>query len=570
MNLIDQIIGIIVGIIAIVGGLYKLFVWIKRRKQKNINHNSSVEKLSGRKENTINNIVQNTDRPNFSVQYFNLFHISSLNIPYVTIFGGWQKGSNEYRRAEVTSKTDDYIYHLPKDFLIHKISDYTDDLEPKCRLLSYDCEITAGSLPNKLTFTFSKVKYDEYLMSGEHLDDHLPGDPVQTFRNKYAPSLELQDFGESKLTNICGVGIFILTNDDKIIIAKHSGHVKVFSNVWSYSASGTMDWKDNVHPFDEVARECFEEIGHEVNMEDVYLFGFGIDAKKLYFQFSFFENSCLTSDEIISKAPFSRDYSAEVGNLIAIPYDLDEIVKAISQYSWEPAAEAGLLTLCSKKFGINAVEKAINPEFVQKRVRQQMKAEWDNRALRPQETAVMSTRYPFQRCAEESKKYIQNVIDFIGDDVHAKDVLEIGCGIGRLSKWLVNQANHLTCIDISERMLERNKKLLGALSEKVKYHNMFAQDYKPKKIHDIVISSLVLIHNIDDDAFYNMIDVMSKCAEAIFLFEHTDEASQVSVGTHPRTEQELTDAFSEYRVIKRKEYVLFNDNLIFLKLIRKT
>src|ERR1051325_6100467 len=106
-----------------------------------------------------------------------------------------------------------------------------------------------------------------------------------SFRNKYAPRLDFSDFSQSRLTNISGVGLFLITRDEKIIVSRHSSNVQVYSDVWTYSASGSMDWSEDVHPFVEAARETFEEIGHRTSLDNTYLFGFGIDANNLVCQF---------------------------------------------------------------------------------------------------------------------------------------------------------------------------------------------------------------------------------------------------------------------------------------------
>ena len=201
-------------------------------------------------------------------RYENLFRITSHTIPYISLLGIGRKGDNEFRKGDILSQNDLAGYQLPADF--HDIPipvPELEDRESKCRLLRYDHVILPHPNPDQLTFTFSKIGYEDYLKSGEHLDDSLPENPDRTFRDKYAPAIDVSEFTLSPLTNICGVGIFILTRDGKIIISRHSSRVIVFSNVWSYSASGTMDWKENVHPFDEVARECWEEIRHEIKMD---------------------------------------------------------------------------------------------------------------------------------------------------------------------------------------------------------------------------------------------------------------------------------------------------------------
>ncbi|HEX8188401.1 MAG TPA: TIR domain-containing protein [Pyrinomonadaceae bacterium] len=500
-------------------------------------------------------------------RYSNLFQTSSLTLPYVVLVGAWESDANEYGMGEVVSLTDPVsTYRLPEEFRNNPTPGFFfSDL--RCRLTHYDCAIVRDGL-SRLTFTFSKIEYRDYLLSGEHLDSPLPDDPGRTFRDKYAPRLDLHDLGHSALTNICGVGIFILTRDGKVIVSKHSRSVKVYGDTWTYSASGTMDWGEDVHPFHEVARECFEEIGHRINLDNTYLFGFGIDAKKLYFQFSFFERTGLSSEEILAKARMARDYHAEMEELQALPLELDAVVAAIKSRAWEPAAAAGLLTLCAKRFGSARVERAIDPKFLRKRVRDEMEAEWEHRATRPNERAVMSARYPASRSREESEKYLSAVFEFIGSDLDGKDVLEIGAGIGRMSEVLVRKARQLTCVDLSSKMLERNRERLGALAEKVHYIRMFGQDYRPDRSYDAALSSLVLIHNVDENDFRRVVEVMKQAAGTIFLFEHIDVGYQVSRQTRLRSEEELLAAFRGYTVERRREYQLFTDNLVFLKLVR--
>jgi len=500
-------------------------------------------------------------------RYSNLFQISSLILPYIVLVGAWEEDSNEYGMGEVVSITDTVpAYHLPQEFRSNPVPpSYFSDF--KCRLEHYDCTILQPGL-SRLTFTFSKIEYLDFLLSGQYLDCPLPDDPNVTFRNKYAPRLDFSDFSQSRLTNISGVGLFLITRDEKIIVSRHSSNVQVYSDVWTYSASGSMDWSEDVHPFVEAAREIFEEIGHRTSLDNTYLFGFGIDANNLVCQFSFFERTGLSSDVIIAKALMARDYHAEMRELAAIDFEPDAIVNAIKSRIWEPAAAAGLLTLCAKRFGYETVERTIDPAFVHTRVRKEMLAEWNYRASRPNDLAVMSARYPASRTLGESKKYIEAVFDFIGTDVDGKAVLELGAGIGRMSEVLVHKTGKLTCLDLSQAMLDRNRQRLGTHAQRVHYVQMFAQDYRPQKPYDITISSLVLIHNIDDADFRRLVDVIKASSGTIFLFEHVDVGYQVSRHTRLRSEESLLAAFPEYRLERRREYQLFNDNLIFLKLTR--
>jgi len=51
-----------------------------------------------------------------------------------------------------------------------------------------------------------------------------------------------------------------------------------------------VEWRDEwgaFHTFAESMRKCYEEAHHQINPSKLQLFGFGADARKLYFQFTF-------------------------------------------------------------------------------------------------------------------------------------------------------------------------------------------------------------------------------------------------------------------------------------------
>lgn len=506
------------------------------------------------------------------LRYPNLFEIGPLKVPYSVILGGWDPHVHEYPIGQVHCILDTHTpYSLPSDFERFRIPNFISDCS-KCRLVGFDFKHMPGSMLSELHFAFSKTEYLEYLMSGEHLDDLLPSNPSQTYRDLFAPDLYLSHPEQSRLTRICGVGIFILTADDQIIISKHSSKVRVYGNHWGFSASGTMDWNDqDVNVFKEVARECYEETKHRIQYENTYLYGFGIDTKKLYYQFCFYEKSPISSRDILSQARLARDYYAEMAELISIPYQLESLIDYIRNYPWEPAAAASLLLICTKKFGVTAVEKALDQEFARKKIHEEMYREWEERSSRPGVLSVMSLRYPNNVCEEESNRYVEAVIHFLEGDIEGRNVIEIGGGIGRLTEKIAPKVKRLTCVDLSSGMLALNRQRIQRLGnpilEKVVYWQGFAQEYPENQFHDLAICSLVLGHNVDEDDYRELIEVLRGCAPVVFLFEHVDTKYQSS-HTHPRSEEELLRAFSGYRVERRAEHQLIYDNILFLKLSR--
>jgi len=73
-----------------------------------------------------------------------------------------------------------------------------------------------------LQFTFQETSYFDYLKSGEILDFPYPNSDI-TYREKFGKSIE-PDKGVvspfENLTNIVGVGVFIITNDNFVITSE--------------------------------------------------------------------------------------------------------------------------------------------------------------------------------------------------------------------------------------------------------------------------------------------------------------------------------------------------------------
>ncbi len=79
------------------------------------------------------------------------------------------------------------------------------------------------------------------------------------------------------------------------------------------------------------------------------------------------------------------------------------------------------------------------------------------------------------------------------------DVLELGCGTGKNTEWLVDQCETVTCLDFSHEMLSKAKEKIK--SKKVQFHqtDLNNQWPVPDNQFDLVTSSLTLEHieNLD-------------------------------------------------------------------------
>lgn len=72
--------------------------------------------------------------------------------------------------------------------------------------------------------------------------------------------------------------------------------------------------------------------------------------------------------------------------------------------------------------------------------------------------------------------------------------LEIGCGTGKNTKWLVEKANNVTAVDFSEGMLEKARK--NVISQKVQFIQAdITEDWNfSERGYDLITFSLVLEH----------------------------------------------------------------------------
>jgi hypothetical protein len=120
------------------------------------------------------------------------------------------------------------------------------------------------------------------------------------------------------------------------------------------------------NPFKDVQREASQEIDYRCNRDDLRLIGFGIDAKELYVQFSFVEETHKRAQDIVLQA---RDamHEYEWDAISRVDFTIKAVVNVLMNGHWEPAAAASLVTILSKKFGSAVVNKAIAKAIARKR-----------------------------------------------------------------------------------------------------------------------------------------------------------------------------------------------------------
>lgn len=79
-------------------------------------------------------------------------------------------------------------------------------------------------------------------------------------------------------------------------------------------------------------------------------------------------------------------------------------------------------------------------------------------------------------------------------NLHFESCLEIGCGTGKNTQWLLEKATHITAVDLSEQMLSRARQKIQ--SEKVRFIQAdILQEWNfTESLFDLITFSLVLEH----------------------------------------------------------------------------
>lgn len=85
------------------------------------------------------------------------------------------------------------------------------------------------------------------------------------------------------------------------------------------------------------------------------------------------------------------------------------------------------------------------------------------------------------------------------DNITFNTCLEIGCGTGKNTEWLMKKASHITAVDLSEEMLARATEKINAPDVEFKQADITGDWIFLDKLYDLVSFSLVLEHidNLD-------------------------------------------------------------------------
>jgi SAM-dependent methyltransferase len=132
------------------------------------------------------------------------------------------------------------------------------------------------------------------------------------------------------------------------------------------------------------------------------------------------------------------------------------------------------------------------------------KGAWNEAAAHNAEDAILTgaTAEEFERTGRGDAEMIGRFLR--GDD----SVLDIGCGIGRVEKYLAPRVREMWAVDVSGEMIARAKRRLAGLPN-VRLREVgnaeFLSSFEPDRF-DLVFSFLVLQHLAREDAFLYLRD----------------------------------------------------------------
>ena len=99
------------------------------------------------------------------------------------------------------------------------------------------------------------------------------------------------------------------------------------------------------------------------------------------------------------------------------------------------------------------------------------------------------------------------------------NVLEIGCGTGKNTEWLIEKANEITAIDLSAEMLTRAKEKITSGKVQFKQADITFPWTFINKQYDLVSFSLVLEHIENLDHVFNEASILLKAGGHVYIGE---------------------------------------------------
>ncbi|MDX3639997.1 class I SAM-dependent methyltransferase [Streptomyces sp. MB09-02B] len=190
---------------------------------------------------------------------------------------------------------------------------------------------------------------------------------------------------------------------------------------------------------------------------------------------------------------------------------------------------------------------------------------WDGRAGNPGLYAVLSNRWSEDECAVVDSAQ-KSLIERLVQDLDGRRVVDLGCGVGRLTSWVSRRAGLTVGIDRSAGMVDRAQQAVAGRPA-VALRASTAQLPLPSGAFDLVLAVFTLQHVVDEEEFRASVREMGRVAarpggELLIVDGHnpTSAAQDVSSRTTTTVVRPL-DAYGDLTryadrvAVEEQEYV---------------
>lgn len=190
---------------------------------------------------------------------------------------------------------------------------------------------------------------------------------------------------------------------------------------------------------------------------------------------------------------------------------------------------------------------------------------WNIRAQRPGVQSVMSARHSLEENELATVELQKVTLNFLSDQISGT-ILELGVGIGRMTKVLAQYAKHIVGIELSPIMLERARKNLENINNVSLHQGRVTEFIVKEKSFDLVFDSIVLLHILNPKELEATIRQLQKASSTIFIVEHTYEGEDFPISKYSilRTPQEYEELFKPYKLIKSLEHSCVGDRFTLM------
>lgn len=104
-------------------------------------------------------------------------------------------------------------------------------------------------------------------------------------------------------------------------------------------------------------------------------------------------------------------------------------------------------------------------------------------------------------------------------DIPFDRCLEIGCGTGKNTQWLLTRAHHITAVDLSEEMLSKARQKTGASNVAFKQADITEDWTFAEGLYDLATFSLVLEHIENLDPVFEKLSGVVQAGGHIYVGE---------------------------------------------------